>query len=93
MVPPRHTRPGHTVIAHVGIEVSQDKSRVPSGSRPLPRDSKKDGYSELVFGNGQNLFPDLKEQRNNSHPGLNSNIPAESGGVISKATPGPPLPT
>ena len=52
---PDYAPPGLTVTANVGIEVTQEYEVFPgwalsSTPNPNPKDSKKDGYAELVFG-------------------------------------------
>ncbi|KAI3376169.1 hypothetical protein L3Q82_016696 [Scortum barcoo] len=51
-VPPDHAPPGITVVAHVSVEVPSRTMESPVGalSSTPPRDSKKAGYSVLLFG-------------------------------------------
>ncbi|KAK9523328.1 hypothetical protein VZT92_019727 [Zoarces viviparus] len=49
-VPPNHCPPGFSVIAHVSVEVPKENYGVGTLSRTPATDSKKAGYSELLFG-------------------------------------------
>ena len=73
-VPPNHTPPGTTVIAHMRTEVSQQNKEVPirgAFRAPLPRTPRRLGNWETTL----------------SPTGKNPNIQAPSWGAMSKPTP------